>query len=180
MISVLLVLSSFAALAETPDVNNPGAPYKGDTGYDTEWRGTADGTLTIRGLQKDDTVKLYQILAYDDDASTLVSALTDASDVTKGAQGWKVIAPFAAGENAITGTDLKAILSTGITDVLAGKIAKKAVETDSYTAAYSPVADTNGVATVGTTEAPVTPRPLCGYRDSCQSWFDLQSYLRCF
>jgi len=145
-----MLMSSFAALAAEPEgYENYGAPYAGDTGYDTVWAGTADGSLAVKGLEPGDTVKFFQILAYDQNASAKWDELTD---VTTGAGSWKVIAPFATGDNAITVADFKAILSTGIDDALAGKIAKNAVEStaeDGYKAKYSDRANDSGVATVG-------------------------------
>ena len=132
LVAVLMLMSSFAALAAV-DYSKPGAPYEGDTQWDSTWRGTKDGTLSVGGLNPGDVVKFYRVLAYDQDAHTKVADLTDDSDVKQGAGSWKVIDTFATGTNAITGTELKAILSTGITDALGGKIAKNATGDADYT-----------------------------------------------
>ena len=124
------MVANVAALA----ANEDGTSWEGDTHYDTTWTGTKDGSISVGGLNPGDQVKFYRVLAYDQNAHTKVADLTATSDVTAGAGSWKVIAPFAAGTNAINGTELKAILSTGITAELAGKIAKNATGNADYTA----------------------------------------------
>ena len=150
LISVLLVLSSFAALAELegPDgFQNAGAPFAGNTNWDTNWTGVADNAISVGGLATGDVVKFYRVLEYDDDADKLVAdaaALTP-SGTDYAAQGWKVAAAFTSGAGQVTLDDFKAILTTGITADMAGRIAKNATGTPTW---QVEVKDTdNGVAT---------------------------------
>ena len=109
MISVLLVLSSFAALAEaqTP-----------------AWAGAVDTSISVSGLQVGDTVKFYQVLEYDQTAKTT--------------GGWKFTTAFAGltpdNLNQILGlgdyaTGKTKAAQAGITAALAGDIASQITST---------------------------------------------------
>ena len=109
--------------------------YEGDTHSDDTWTGAADNAISITGLAKDDTVKFYKVLDYDQTASMTVA---EAKAITNGktdwhAAGWKVIEPFNTGDNALTLEEFKSILTKGINADLAGKIAKNATGTANYT-----------------------------------------------
>jgi len=136
-----MIVGSFAALAaETPtepdNYQNEGAPYKGDTGYDTEWAGANDGSISVGGLNVGDTVKFYRVLEFDADSPKTVAASAakteNGSDWSGG--GWTLIAPFTTGtgEGQITLADFKEILTVGISSSLAGKIAKLVDNTPDY------------------------------------------------
>jgi len=81
------------------------------------WAGSVDTAISISGLQPGDKVDFYRVLAYDQNAH---AAVADATSVATGAVSWKAISPF----DAMTLDDFKAILSTGITSGIAGRIAK--------------------------------------------------------
>ena len=104
--------------------------YDDETHSDTTWRGTADPSLSISGLEAADVVTFYQVFEYSQDASTAVADIDTTTgstfDVTKGAGGWKVTEQF---KTVITPADFKAILTTGITADIAAKIGKAATGT---------------------------------------------------
>ena len=124
VIAMAMVLSMGAMTAfAAPD-------YQDETHSDTTWRGSADPSLSISGLEAGDVVTFYQVFEYSQDASTAVDDIDTSSgstfDVTKGAGSWKVTSAFAS---VISPADFKAILTTGITADIATKIAKAATGT---------------------------------------------------
>ena len=150
VLSLMMVLGSVAMAAglEGPDgFENAGAPFAGDTHWDTTWAGVADNAISVGGLATGDTVKFYKVLEYDDSADKLVA---EAAALTSGgadyaAQGWKVASKFTSGNGQVTLDDFKAILTTGITAEMAGRIAKNATGTATFEVTVKD-AD-NGVAT---------------------------------
>ncbi len=136
VIAMVMVLSMTSmAWATQPAAVEDGTNYQGDTHSDNTWTGTKDNSISIGGLAEGDVVKFYRVLDYDQNASHKVN---DAVEMTEtgagdwGAASWKVISPFTTGDNKISKTDFQAILTTGISSELAGKIAKNATGTATW------------------------------------------------
>ena len=106
------------------------------------WAGSVDTSISITGLHEGDSVDFYKVLAYDQNAR---AAVADATDPTVGAGSWKAVAPFAS----MTLADFKAILSTGITSAIAGRLGAMATSN----VAYTEVANASGVATHNSPDA---------------------------
>lgn len=146
LMATAMVLSSgvvtFGNEQDPPAEQTP-APtprYEGDQHYDTAWSGEADNAISVKGLKQGDLVTFYRVLDYDQNAS---SKIDEATSAATGAASWKAVAPFAS----MTLDDFKAILKTGITSEIAGRIAAMATSNP----AYSDVpADASGVATQAT------------------------------